>query len=455
MKKMRIYILILCIVLSSITTSHAAPGEPTLIGQSAILIDGTTGEILFEKNSHTQQYPASTTKIMTGILALENLKMTDLVPIDSETPFTGGSRIYLLEGEVVTVEEVLYGLFLESANDAAVALAKDISGSVESFATLMNEKAVELGALDTNFVNPNGLQDDNHVTTAYDLAMIAKYAMKNPAFRQYVSTYSYTMDATNLQDTRYFYNTNRLLYDTIHDVVVNGEERPCLYDGVTGIKTGYTGDAGGCLVASAKRGDTELIAVTLASTDMGRFSDSIALLDYGFENYKTVGTMSSNSDLGTITVKRGAIPEVPVEVSEEGYGYITVPVEASESMIHTEVELFDSLKAPIESGQKAGVVKVFVGDELLAEYTAVTTESVAKGGILSAVGISDETAFLIRNLILATLLALFLLAVLFVLIKRWQVKRRRLKRQMARQQLKFHESLKKSKWEEEYWKTRL
>ena len=455
MKNIRIFLLVLCIVFSSITTSYGAPGNPTLIGQSAILIDATTGKILYEKNSHDQHYPASTTKIMTGILALENLIMTDLVPIDAETPFTIGSRIYLLEGEEVKVEDVLYGLFLESANDAAVALAKDISGSVEDFAVLMNEKAVELGALDTNFVNPNGLHDDNHLTTAYDLAMIAKYAMKNPAFRQYVSTYSYTMEATNLQDTRYLYNTNRLLYDTVHDVVVNGVERPCFYEGVTGIKTGYTGDAGGCLVASAKRGDTELIAVSLASTDMGRFSDCIAMLDYGFENYKTVGTISSSSDLGTIAVKRGTINQVPVVVSEESYGYFTLPIEASESLIHMEVELYDSLKAPFESGQKAGVVKVYAGDELLAEYVATTKEGVGEGGILSIFGISDATAELIGNLTLATIGMLFLLLILYVMVKRRQVKRRRSLRQQERQILRLHKDRQKAKWEEEYWKTRL
>lgn len=450
MKTIRILFLMLCVVLGSAQFSYGATTEPTLIGPSAILIDATTGKILYEKNSNDQHYPASTTKIMTGILALENLGLQDPVAIDAETPFTEGSRIYLLEGEQVTTEEVLYGLFLESANDAAVALAKQISGSVENFSVLMNQKAKEVGALNTNFVNPNGLHEDNHVSTAYDLAMMAKYAMKNPLFRKYVSTYEYTMAATNLQDTRYLYNTNRLLYDKVHDVVVNGVERPCYYEGVTGIKTGYTSHAGGCLVAGAKRGDTELIAVIMASTDMGRFADCIALLDYGFANYKTAVLPDANQDLGSVPVKRGSVHRVEVTVADDGFGSVTLPIEASESLLRTEVKLDNSLKAPVKAGQKAGVVRVYAGDELMAEYEAITEQAVPKGGVLSVIGIDDDTATLIRNLILTSFLALFLLLLLYVMVKRRQIKRRRLKRQMARQQLKFHEPAKRNRWEDDF-----
>ena len=170
-----------------------------------------------------------------------------------------------MEGEQITVRDTLYGLMLESANDSAVALAKMISGSVSDFAVLMNAKAQELGALNSNFVNPNGLHEDEHLSTAYDMAMIAKYAMENPVFRDYVATYQYTVAATNMQETRYLYNTNRLLYDNINKVYVDRILRGCKYEGVTGIKTGYTSKAGGCLVAGAKRGETELIEIGRAS----------------------------------------------------------------------------------------------------------------------------------------------------------------------------------------------
>ncbi|MDD2215166.1 MAG: D-alanyl-D-alanine carboxypeptidase [Eubacteriales bacterium] len=452
MKKATTLLLILCIILSSVSFSFGTVPELSIIGQSAILIDGTTGQVLYEKNIHEQHYPASTTKMMTGILALENLRLLDSVDIDADTPFTEGSRIYLLEGENVNVRDVLYGLFLESANDSAVALAKKVSGSVEEFSKLMNKKAKEVGAKNTHFVNPNGLHEDNHMSTAYDLAMIAKYAMKNQTFRDYVSTYQYTMEATNLQETRYLYNTNRLLYDTVNKVVVNGVTRPCKYEGVTGIKTGYTSKAGGCLVASAKRGNTELIAVTMASTDMGRFADCIALLDYGFENYKTVEAISNGKDIGTVPVKRGAVKRVPVAIAEDAYA--TLPLEASENLIRTEVQLFDYLKAPVDEGQKAGVVKVYMGDELLGEYEAAAVETIDRGGILSVIGISDILAKKIRNIMLSVLGVLFLLLVFYIILKRKQVKRKRIIRQQQRKKLRRLKEKERSRWDEEYWRSR-
>ncbi len=445
-------LLLLSMLLGSVSFAHGAPAEPQLTGKSAILIDATTGKILYEKNSHEQQYPASTTKIMTAILALENLKLTDKIEIDAETPFTEGSRIYLLEGENVTMEEVMYGMMLESANDAAVAFAKNISGSVEEFAKLMNKTASELGALNTNFVNPNGLHDDEHMTTAYDLAMIARYAMQNDTFRHFVTTYQYTMDATNLQETRYLYNTNRMLYDNVHKVTVNGQVRGCKYEGVTGIKTGYTGRAGGCLVAGAKRGNTELIAVTLATTDMGRFQDCIALLDYGFENFKTVNALEAGSDFGIIPVTRGSVKQVRVVLPQSVEA--TLPAEASENVLRTEVELLESVEAPVLPGQKAGSIKLYAGDELIGEYDAVAAEQVDRGGWLSIVGITDSAAEKIRNTALSAMAALLLMFILFVLVKRHQVKVRRRRRQQREEKYRLMKEQEKARWEQEYWSRR-
>ncbi len=452
MKKAFSILLIISMLLGSVNIVYGAPQEPQLIGQSAILIDATTGKILYEKNSHEQHYPASTTKIMTAILTLENLQLHDKLNIDEEASFTGGSRIYLLEGEDVIVEDVMYGMMLESANDAAVAFAKNISGSVEEFAKRMNQKAVELGALNTNFVNPHGLHDDAHLTTAYDLAMIAKYAMKNETFRHFATTYQYTMEATNLQDTRYFYNTNRMLYDDLHTVTVNGEVRGCKYEGITGIKTGYTGRAGGCLVAGARRGNTELIAVTLASTDMGRFQDCITLLDYGFANYKTVNALESGQDLGTVPVSRGAVKRVQVILPDKVDA--TLPAEASENLLRTEVELLDSVEAPVMQGQKAGVVRLYAGDELIGEYDAVTAEDIDRGGWLSIVGVPDSTAETIRNLVLAVVALLLLLLILYILVKRRQVKIRRLKRQQREAKYRMLKEQERARWDQEYWSSR-
>ncbi|HZK01337.1 MAG TPA: D-alanyl-D-alanine carboxypeptidase family protein [Anaerovoracaceae bacterium] len=448
----RILIIALSVLIGTMSIAYAETQPPLLTGKSAILIDATTGKVLFEMNSHDQHYPASTTKIMTAILTLENLDLSDKVEIDEETPFTEGSRIYLLEGEDVTVEEVMYGMMLESANDAAVALAKNISGTVEKFAQLMNEKAVQLGALNTNFVNPNGLHEDDHLTTAYDLAMIAKYAMTNEIFREYVSTYQYTMDATNLQDTRYFYNTNRMLYDNIHKVTVNNEIRGCKYDGITGIKTGYTGKAGGCMVAGARRGTTELIAVSLATTEMGRFQDCIALLDFGFDNYKTVNALKQGEEFGMIPVSRGSVKNVRVILPEEVNA--TLPAEASASLLRTEVNLLDSIEAPVLPGQKAGIIKLYAGEELIGEYDAVAADRVERGGLLSIAGISDEAADKMISFSLISITLLLLLLVLYVLIKRRQMKIRRIKRLRREEKYRQIYEQQKIRWDQQYWSKR-
>ncbi|HAF60579.1 MAG TPA: D-alanyl-D-alanine carboxypeptidase [Clostridiales bacterium UBA9856] len=452
MKKFLSIILTLFVLFGSIDFVCANTRELDLIGKSAILIDATTGEILYEKNIHDKHYPASTTKIMTAILTLENLDLSEKLVIDEEASFTGGSRIYLLEGEDVTAEEVMYGMMLESANDAAVAFAKNIAGTVEAFAKMMNEKAAELGALNTNFVNPHGLHDEAHVSTAYDLAMIAKYAMKNETFRHFVSTYQYTMEATNLQETRYFYNTNRMLYDNLHTVTVNGQVRGCKYEGVTGIKTGYTSQAGGCLVAGAKRGETELIAVTMASTDMGRFQDCITLLDYGFENYKTVNVLESGKDLGDVPVQRGSVKRVKVILPNEVHA--TLPAEASNSLLRTEVELFDSVEAPVEQGQKAGIVKLYLGDELIGEYDAVIAEFVDRGGWLSVIGIEDSTEEKIQKVVIYSVVVLLLLLVMYILVKRHQVKVRRIRRQQRQEKYRRLKEQEIARWDDQYWSNR-
>ncbi|WP_206458366.1 D-alanyl-D-alanine carboxypeptidase family protein [Anaerovorax sp. IOR16] len=448
MKKFFAALLAVIFVCSATNFSYGAAAEPIIGGASGILIDATTGEILYQKDADVQRYPASTTKMITALLALENLDLNKVVTVDTDTPFTEGSRMYLIEGEQLKVEQILYGMMTESANDAAVALAKEVSGSVEEFAKLMNQRAKELGAKNTNFVTPNGLHDDAHVTTAYDLAMIAKYAMTNEKFRDLVTTYRFVLPQTNKQETRYMYNTNRMLYDEKTKVVVNGVLRGCKYEGVTGIKTGYTSHAGGCLVASAKRGDTELIAVTLASTDKGRFADCITLLDYGFANYKTVHSMESGTELGEIKVSRGSVNRVKVTLAKDAA--TTLPVEASPSVLSTKLVLDKSLKAPVKKGEKAGVLQVYEGDTLLKEYEAVAAVNVKKGGPLSIFGITDKTAKLIGIVALIIVGFLILLMGAYIALKRRQVRLRKQRRLERQKRIQREELERRTAWEEEY-----
>lgn len=445
---------ILSIVLTVFVLINAAPvvsfgatEPPAILAETAIVIDAKTGQVLYDKNMNDQREPASTTKVITALLALENLDLNKTVTIDAETPFTEGSRIYLLEGENIRVEQLMYALLLESANDAAVALGKEIAGSVPAFADMMNQRAEELGAKNTHFVNPNGLHEEGHLTTAYDLAMIAKAAMKNEEFRKLVSTYRYVIPATNMQDTRYLYNTNRLIYDEHTKVLVNGVQRPAKYDGATGIKTGYTSHAGGCLIAGAKRGDTELISVVMKSTDEGRFADSIALLDYAFANYKSVKTMDAGTILGEIPVKHGSERKVQVVAKEDAYA--TLPFEASPSLVNTKIRLDEKVQAPVAKGQKVGEVEIYEGDQLLGKVDAITTADIPEGGILSIIGISDETAKGIERIFASVLILVVLLFGAYVVLKRRQIRRRKLRRQ--ERNLRYQQQDSRRRYDE-YWR---
>lgn len=451
MKKI-ISIVLITLLLIGLTplVSFAAAQPPEIIAETAVVIDAKTGQVLYNKNMHDQRFPASTTKLITALLAIENLDLSKTVTIDAETPFTEGSRVYLLEGERVTVDQLLYAMMLESANDAAVALGKEIAGSIPAFAERMNRKAIELGAKNTNFVNPNGLHDDNHVSTAYDLAMIAKEAMKNEKIRELVTTYRYIIPATNMQETRYLYNTNRLIYDEKTKVDVNGVLRVAKYEGATGIKTGYTSKAGGCLIAGAIRGDTELISVVLKSTDAGRFADSIALLDYAFDNYKSVKAMNAETVIGEINVKRGSINRVDVVAADSVYA--TLPAEASPSIVNTKVVLDKNVRAPVEAGQKVGVVEIYEGEKLVGTIDAVAAEEIPEGGLLSIIGISDNTAKVIERVISSILLFIVFLFVVYVILKRRQIRRRRQRRLERARRYENYDLYTTQRRYNEYWK---
>lgn len=269
---------------------QAGSSEITTYSPACLLMEASTGKVIYEKNAHTRMYPASTTKIMTAILVLENGNLADTVTVSENAVLSipnGYSTAQLQIGEQLTVEQLLYALMLPSANDAAVALAEYIAGSVDSFAAMMNTKAVEIGCTDTHFVNPNGVHDENHYSTAYDLALMGQYAMQNTTFRSIVSTTQFSLPITNKYPTadRIYHNNNLLLSSSL---LSNGHSY--YYPYCTGIKTGYTDSAKSCIVASAKKDNMELIAVVLGGETLenglsGRFLDCQTLFDYGFNNY--------------------------------------------------------------------------------------------------------------------------------------------------------------------------
>lgn len=256
------------------------PEGPKIEAESAILMDVVTESVLYSKNADKQLYPASITKIMTALLACENLDMNKQFAMSEEAAFgieSGSSSIYADTDEVFTVEQAMMALMLESANEMALALAEETSGSVKKFIELMNQRAAQLGCKNTHFNNPHGLPDETHYTTAADMAKIAKAAWFNPLFRKFATKDLYEIPPTNKQpETRYLLN---------HHKMMEGRDRA--YEGVLGGKTGYTEVAGHTLVTFAKRGNMILMAVVMKSVN-GAYPDTAALLDYGFSNFERV-----------------------------------------------------------------------------------------------------------------------------------------------------------------------
>jgi D-alanyl-D-alanine carboxypeptidase (penicillin-binding protein 5/6) len=242
---------------------------PALNAMAAVLIEESSGRVLYSKNATKKRSIASTTKIMTALVALENGELENVVTVSKRAASIGGSTIGLRTGDKYTLKEMLHALLMISANDAAIAIAEHVGGTVENFAAMMNKRAVSLGAVNSNFVTPHGLDRENQYSTAYDVALITREALKNPVFAKIVSTTSSSIPGHNL------YNTNELLGS---------------YRGVDGVKTGYTGKAGRCLVTTAKRDGMRLISVVLGSpTRNARAEASRKLLDYGFENFRCPG----------------------------------------------------------------------------------------------------------------------------------------------------------------------
>ena len=284
-----------------IEAPYANNGDaPEIFADGAVLIDGRSREILYSKECDKRLPMASTTKIMTALVAAETLSGDEYVKVPKECAGIEGSSIYLEVGETVSVKTLLYGLMLESGNDAAYTLAATCSGSIGEFCALMNKKAKDMGLIDTHFTNPHGLHDENHYTTAYELCVIASEALENDTFRKIVSTKSMYAKSTFSDAMRYFSNHNKLLRS---------------YSGANGVKTGFTKKAGRCLVTSAERDEERFVAVTL--NDGNDWRDHTAMLDFGFENSDTLEIADKNS---FYVYSESGIKHVPSESI-----YITVP----------------------------------------------------------------------------------------------------------------------------------
>lgn len=356
---MKRIIYIITIVVITFNFSMVYADNLSLSAESSILIDGNTGRILYENNAHKKMPIASTTKIMTALIALEKGNLNDKVRVSDESIGVEGSSIYLKTGEIITLQDLVYGLMLRSGNDAAVAIASHIGGSTEEFVSLMNEKANSIGALNTNFTNPNGLHDENHYSTAYNMVLITKEAFKKDEFANVVGSKSYV---SNRYENNYFYNKNKTLWE---------------YDGGNGVKTGYTTRSGRCLVSSANRNGMNLIAVSLNAGDW--FNDNYKLLDYGFDNYKPFLIYDQGQYLKKTSVDKGSRENIDL-VTKKALFY---PLKEGErERIKISVESLDNIELPIGKGEKVGDVCVYLDNQLIDKSDLVAKSSINKTTII-------------------------------------------------------------------------
>lgn len=330
--------------------------EPKTYSKHIICIERTTNSVLYEKDAYSKCAMASTTKILTGIIIIENCDLKEEVEISKKAANTGGSTLGIKEGQKITVEGLLYGLLLRSGNDTAVALAEYVGGSVEEFSKIMNKKAKDIGLKNSNFVTPHGLDDDNHYTTAYDLAILTNYALNNKTFLKIVGTKQISVNIGGNQ--RSLNNTNELLG---------------VVKGVYGVKTGFTGNAGRCLVSACKRDDLDVIVVVLGSdTKSIRGNDSKKVIEYVFNHYKMVDTEDEVKSLFDKFKNRENI-EISKSLNEFNINYrkkenYIYPIDKNNvSKLRTSIYCLNKLEAPVKDKSVIGKMRVICEDKILYE----------------------------------------------------------------------------------------
>lgn len=377
-RRIDLYALVVTLLLGIVSAGWTEPVPPTVACHAAVLIDAISGKVLFEKACHNRMSPASTTKMMTAILALEHSHLRDAClasPYACKTPF---GNLHLKPGEKLDLNNLLTGTMLRSANDGAVCIAEYVAGSEPKFVQMMNAKAKEIGANDTHFINPHGLYSPKHYSTAYDLAMIARYAVKIPAFNEIVRTRTARVERSiNKQDV-FVKNTARFLWR---------------YEGADGIKTGYTKEAGRCFVGSATRDGWRLIAVALKSPDAGK--DVAAMMDYGFKFFQPVCYAKTTDAVTSLPVRGGVIKTVNLMPTRDLALVLHRPTKPDSRV---EIETRRAI-APITRGQKLGTLTGYLNGKKVGSVDLVAAESIERTFAMTA-------WIWIRTILLAALLAL-------------------------------------------------
>ena len=354
-------------------------------------------------------YPASLTKIMTCILALELGNLDDKITVDDETPYEiDGSHIALEPGEILTLKDLLYALMLPSANDAASVIAKHYSGDTESFVKLMNDKAKELGSTNTNFANPHGLHDENHYTTAADLAKIVTYAMKNETFREIIKTPRYEIPATNKKEARAIITTNNLILNTSKsNILVNNQWVHREYEGAYGVKNGYTPEAGYCLISYAERNGIGFVAIVLNGLGNEVYTDTHNLLNYGFDNYEVKNMIKANEYVQDLDILESS-NKLPL-VTKDNVNVLVKKGTTQE--IKSSVTIFD-ISLPIKKGDIIGKLEYKIDDETVGSTDIISTMSVVSSKNTNKINQDEENSFSIPSwlkIIISVLVAILVL----------------------------------------------
>lgn len=358
----RIIIATLIIVLTGLfspvygePTEITGQNPPEISARNAVLIELNSGKVLYEKNADEKAYPASITKIMTALLAIDYGDLNKKVKISQNAEGIEGSSIYLEKGEKILLRDLLYGLMLRSGNDAAVAISEVIGGTTENFVSMMNKRACEIGAKNTHFMNPSGLHHKEHYTTAKDMAMIARAAMKNPEFKTIVKAKSWKTERGNGK-YNYFYNKNKVVYQ---------------YESGTGIKIGYTKAAGRTLVASSEKNGMELICVVMNAPNW--FQDAYNLMDYIYNKYENLEIAAGQVPINTAIVLNGNKQYVSIGLKHE----INCPsIKGGNSNINIEYVMPKKVYAPVNRWQEAGELKIFVDGTYIFSETLYYLEDI-------------------------------------------------------------------------------
>lgn len=421
-KKQRTSLFISMLLIFSFLPLKAELIEPNITAESAILIDANTKTVLYEKNGYDKHYPASITKLMTALLSIENLSPNDTITFSEEAIFgiePGSSHIGINVGEQLTVDQALHGLLLMSANEVANGLAEAVSGSIDAFAERMTERAKELGALNTHFVNPHGLHNVDHYTTAYDMALIGSYLAENEYFLQIMKDSSYEIPSTNKTDeTRYLYQQHKML-NPLRDATIYRED-------VIGGKTGYTDEARHTLVTMAKQGDTTLVAVILQSERDSLYTDTAQLLDYGFDSYHSLTLYTADDILKTLpvyTVKSGQVYQSAnsgLGLSEDVSAIVLNTITKDD--IELSFDLPDKLDSNVKMGDVVGSVSFMLNSKLLSKYPLIVKQldSLPEPNLNFYSTYSSSHLFKI----IMVLIVIFIVVIILLMIRRRNMRKR-------------------------------